>query len=185
MTGVTIANDAGGCRLELGHSSASALALLGPYELTVKDNDYTFTPSEAGLKEQNITGCRSGDLRGLRVHSNDPHGSKLGRFGPCPVDVDLEDPNGFTAPLPPLHQRPWPTLRENEGAYNIDDQLMQTLAERINDRLDCRGISVKDAIQAEQRRIPDNLRRFMPRGKDTMSILLNLMEKLRSTTGSA
>ena len=175
MTAVTIAKDCESYRLELGHSDPSALAEHGPYELNVQGEDFIFTAVEEGLSEHNITGCRSGNLRGIRVHSGDRTGMTHGRFGPCPVDADLDSPVGFTASLPPLHERPWPRLQTNES-YDVSEQIVLTLAERVKDLIDFCGMPLKDAIKMEGRKIPSNQRQFLP--KDCHILLSAQMAKL-------
>ncbi len=176
MTGVTIAKDSEGYRLELGHSDPSALAKHGPYELNVQDEDLIFITVEKGLNEHNITGCRSGDRRGIRVHGGDRNGMTQGRFGPCPVDADLDNPDGFIASLPPLHERPWPSLRDNES-YDVGEQIVVTLAERVKDRIDFCGMPLADAIKLEGRKIPPNQRQFLPKGcPDLLRIQMSKLE---------
>ena len=163
MTEVTIAKDCEGYRLELGHSNPSALAEHGPYELDVQNEDFTFITVEEGLHEQNITGCQSGNLRGIRAHEGDRTGMKFGRFGPCLVDADLDNPIGFIASLPPLCERPWPILRENES-YSVGEQMVLTIAERAIVRQAISGMNQEAAIKIEARRIPPGLRKFLPKG---------------------
>ena len=177
---VRIALDAGGPRLEVDTLADSAcLRENGPYDISYDGDTVLYVADENGLMEHHIRTEEKGPGcgRGLRARNGAYH--SLGRFSPVDVEIDLSDPEGFTIPLLPLHERPWPALRENDGCYDIGEQLILTLAERVNSLVDFTGTPVKDAIKLVQRGIPDILRRHMPRGRDTMTILLDQMAKLR------
>ena len=172
---VQISRDAECFRVELmDDSDASILQELGPYTLFIEGNDVACLPDSEGA---HVCYFEGGGHVGLRFTGGSPKGIKVKRFGPVEVEVDLYDPQGFSAVLPELHERPWPLLRENEGCYDVGEQMVFTLAERINDRIDFCGMPAKDAIRLESRRIPPSLRRYLPR--DGMALVNQKMARLR------
>ena len=175
---IQISRDTEGVRVEVqDKGDLNVLHELGPYFLEGNAEEWTFITHPEGIHACTISDTAQG-LRFSDFRTGHGEGIKTGRFGPMTLDADIHNPEGFSVDLPHLHQRPWPHLRENEGCYDIGDQLMLTLAERINDRIDFCGMPIKDAIRLEGRKIPPNLRRFLPSG-DAQALIRDLMAELR------
>ena len=186
-TPIQISRDTEGVRVEVLEGDLRNLRELGSFWYTEEGDTMTFFPTETGSSECSIHGGDNG-LRGLRFHDRNrgrEAGIKNRRFGPLEVEADIFDPKGFAVGLPPLHERPWPNIRENDGCYNVGEQMILSLAEPINSRIDCTGVSAKEAIQIEAGRIPPNLRRFLPRRRDTLDIVQDQMARLRLPFASA
>ncbi len=56
-----------------------------------------------------------------------------------------------------------PDFGENES-YDLGEQIMTVLAERINDMVDFSGMPRGDVMILQYRKVPDQLRRHMPYG---------------------
>ncbi len=183
-----ISRDTEGVRVEMEHDDGRILGDMGRWALVFEHDQFHVVPDAEGLAVCIFRSCGRPGLRFMDVNSGHGMGEKLGRFGPVQVEVDISDMNGagWGAALPPLHERGWPILRENDGCYDVGEQLMLTLAERVNSRLAAdTGMSEKDVILAESKRIPKDLRRYLPRGKDTWFILHAIMARLELPKGSA
>ena len=179
-TAIQISRDTEGVRLELMDAGdARILDGMGRWTLVVEGDEYAILPDDEGHAVCHFEG--SSGIPGLRFmdfRKGYGMGVKLGRFGPVEVEADIYNPQGFSAVLPPLHERPWPWLCENEGCYDVGEQIILTVAERINDLIDFSGMPIKDAIRCESRKIPSGLRRFLPVG-DAEAIVRCQMAKLR------
>jgi hypothetical protein len=180
---VQISRDTEGVRLETQDAGdARVLSELGPYVYVQDGCEFAFMADPDGINECSINDI----IRGLRFpdfRSGNGQGVKSNRFGPIEIEADICNPEGFSVDLPPLHERPWPNIRENEGCYDVGEQMVLTLAERINDRIDFCGMPVKDAIRLENRKIPSDLRRFLPVG-NAEAIIRCQMAKLRLPSAS-
>ncbi len=178
---IQISRDTEGIRVELKDSGdARVLEELGPYTLIMDGTKLACLPDSEGVSHVLSFDLKIADRLGLRFadfNAGLGEGVKTGRFGPIQIEANIYDPEGFSVELPPLHERPWPQLRENELRYDVSEQMVLTLAERINDRIDFCGMPVKDVIRLESRLIPPDLRRFLPRRAE--SLVLDQMAKLR------
>ncbi len=174
---VRIALDAGGPRLEVDTlADSECLRENGPYSISYDGDTVLYVADENGLMEHHIRTEQKGPGCGRGLRERNGAYYSLGRFSPVDVVIDLSDPEGVTIPLPPLHERPWPVLRENES-YDVGEQIVVTLVERIKGRIDFCGMPIKDAIKLESRRIPAQLRRYLPVGCE--SLVRAQMAKLR------
>lgn len=182
---IQVSRDSLGMRLELEDvNDVTVLQEHGPYGLVEDENktDLLFIADAAGTINASVIHEGEGDcpaIHGLRYTGETDGKMTHRRFGPVRMEADIHSPEGFAVRLPPLHERPWPALRENGLSYDVGEQIIFTLAERINDRMDFCDMSQEDAIKREQRKIPSELRRYLPRGRDTLSILLSQMDNLR------
>ena len=168
---IQISRDTEGVRVEPRDADdAHILDEMGRWTLIIYGNEYSILPDDEGVA---VPGLRFQDFRkGYGI------GVKPGRFGPVIMDADIYNPQGFSVDLPPLHERLWPALCENDGYYDPGLQIILTVAERINDLIDFSGMPVKDATKSEARKIPPKLRRFLPSG-DSEAIVRCQMAKLR------
>ncbi len=175
---IQISRDTEGVRLELMDAGdARILDGMGRWTLVIEGDEFAILPDDEGLAICYFeNSCGIPGIRFMDFNSGRAQGVKRGRFGPVSIEADIYEPDGFSVILPPLHERPWPILRENEGCYDVGEQIVLTLAERVNNRIAFCGIPIKDAIKLESRRIPPDQRRYLPR--DCPSLLRDQMAKL-------
>lgn len=160
MENIKISRDTEGVRIELlDLDDADGLAKLGPFSLIIDDDQFYCAPDSTGINVCFFeNGC--GGI-GLRFYAGFKRGVRPGRFGPLKLYVDLHNPLGFSAHLPPMYLRAWPTLRLNVS-YDVPPQLILTLSERIFSRMVHTNTTMQDAMRLESRRIPKPLRRYLP-----------------------
>jgi len=163
---ILVSRDSESFRIELQDvGDADVLRLFGPYRLIQKGNCISCFPDPEGTKLIGLgygrLGLRFFDVPGISWNENSD--LKYGRFGPISLEADVYNGQGFEIELPPLYQRPWPKLCENDS-YDIGEQVMITLTERINDEIDFSGMSTIDAMKLQLRKLPDQLRRHLPYG---------------------
>lgn len=163
MYNIQISRDTEGVRIELfDPADAAELKKLGPFSLDLDKDKFVCRPNSSGHNvcyfEDDVKQIRQGV--GIRFYTT-YGGVSQGRFGPVKLEVDIHCPTGFGSDLPPMHQRKWPKLRDNK-TYDIGEQILQTLAERIWSRAMFVGTSIQKATQIESRKIPGILRRHLP-----------------------
>ncbi len=182
---IQISRDSESFRIELqDEGDASILQKLGPYSMIQEGDCILCQPDPSGtyiLKiDERFWGFRFlDDVSKGWTRSAD---LKYGRFGPIEFEVDIYNSDGFEITLPLLFERPWPTLRENKS-YDIGEQIMITLAERINDMIDFSGMPRGDVMILQCHKVPDRLRRHMPYGCGE-AMIKEYMARLRLPSAS-
>lgn len=179
--GLRVSRDSESFRIELqDDADASVLREFGPYIMVQDAYCISCQPDPAGIEAIEIDTVAK--RYGLRFFDDTSHwrgASDLrhGRFAPIELEADIYSAAGFEFELPPLHKRPWPILLKN-GSYDIGEQVMITFAERVNDEIDFCAIAPVDAMKAQLRKLPNQLRRHLPYGFGE-SLITEWMAKIR------